>query len=295
MSKTTFDDLTELYEAMIDWPKRLANEEPFYRHWFDKITAKSVVDVACGTGRHAAKFHEWGLQIEGADLSHGMIDRARSSFGEGERLRWIVRGFDQPIDLEKNKTPFDAALCMGNSLALAPNLEIVDRAIQQMFAAIRPGGIVVIQVLNLWQLPDGPCVWQKCKLAKMGQKSFSPEPTATAGGCEDSEFLLMAASPNAVAVGSGLNEENQKTANDVLILKGVHRNASCGYVEFLAASPTEGKLLHHESVRFLGLEATHLEQSARAAGAKAIHFFGDYKQHPYKPEKSPDLIMVAEK
>ena len=86
-----------------------------------------------------------------------------------------------------------------------------------------------------------------------------------------------------------------KTEDEVLILKGVHRSGSRGYVEFLTASLADGKLLHHESVPFLGLEASQLEESARDAGAKTIHFFGDYKQHPYKREKSPDLIMVAEK
>ena len=55
-----FDDLTDIYEAMIDWPKRLANEGPFYRRWFERVGVQSVVDVACGTGRHAAMFHSWG-------------------------------------------------------------------------------------------------------------------------------------------------------------------------------------------------------------------------------------------
>ncbi|MCC6123716.1 MAG: class I SAM-dependent methyltransferase [Pirellulales bacterium] len=295
MSKSEFNDLTDFYEAMIDWPKRLANEEPFYRHWFEKIGAGRIIDVACGTGRHAAMFHDWGLQVEGADLSPAMIARARANFGEDERLRWVVRGFEQPIQFDgENKKSFDAALCVGNSLALAPNVETVRRAIRQMFAAVRPGGIVVVHVLNLWLLPDGPCIWQKCKKIK----SFSPEPTATAlaGNSAIRENLLADKTP-AVAVGSGLNEDtkNENAENDVLILKGVHRSGSRGYVEFLAASLADGKLLHQESVPFLGLESPQLEQYARDAGAKAIHFFGDYMQQPYEREKSVDLMMVAEK
>jgi hypothetical protein len=30
-------------------------------------------------------------------------------------------------------------------------------------AAVRPGGLAVVHVLNLWHLPDGPCQWQKCR------------------------------------------------------------------------------------------------------------------------------------
>ena len=31
-----------------------------------------------------------------------------------------------------------------------------------MLTAVQPGGVVVVHVLNLWRLPDGPCLWQKC-------------------------------------------------------------------------------------------------------------------------------------
>ena len=30
-----------------------------------------------------------------------------------------------------------------------------------MLAGVRQGGAVVVHVLNVWALPDGPCVWQK--------------------------------------------------------------------------------------------------------------------------------------
>jgi glycine/sarcosine N-methyltransferase len=268
MSKTAFDDLSDYYEAMIDWSKRLANEGPFYQYWFEKIGVQSVVDVACGTGRHAAMFHEWGLKVEGADISPAMIARARANFGEDKRLHWIVRGFEQAIERETEENgifgqQFDAAICTGNSLALALDEKTAEQAIRKMFAAVRPGGLVIIQVLNLWQLSDGPCVWQKCK-------KVSPLP---------------------VEAGPGVRAEE----SDVLIVKGIHRSGHCGYVDFLIASPTDGKLLHHESVPFLGLESTQLEKFAHQSGARSIDFFGDYRQQPYEREKSVDLIMVAEK
>jgi len=160
MAAELFDDLSDVYEAMVDWPKRLANEEPFYRELFQRTAAEKVLDVACGTGRHAAMFHSWSLGVEGADVSPAMIAAARSRFGEPEGLRWVVRGFDQPAEAGG---PFDAAICVGNSLSLAPDLAVVNQAIRQMLSAVRPGGIVVVHGLNLWRLADGPCVWQKCR------------------------------------------------------------------------------------------------------------------------------------
>ncbi|MBN2580077.1 MAG: class I SAM-dependent methyltransferase [Pirellulales bacterium] len=160
MSPGLFQDRTEVYEALVDWPKRLEREEPFFRHWFREAGVRSVVDVACGIGRHAALFHSWGLRVEGADISPAMIDGARRNFGQLEGLQWTVRGFEEPIPCRR---PFDAALCTGNSLALAPDHTAVQTALRQMFSAVRPGGLVIVHVLNLWRLPNGPCVWQKSK------------------------------------------------------------------------------------------------------------------------------------
>jgi len=159
MNTSTFDQLADIYEAMIDWPKRLAAEEPFYRRWFQQAEVKRVVDVACGTGHHAAMFHQWGLDVEASDLSPAMIERARASYGEPPGLHWAVRGFDEPIPAAGS---WDAVVCVGNSLALAPDLATVQAAIARMMEALRPGGVLLVHVLNLWRLPDGPCLWQKC-------------------------------------------------------------------------------------------------------------------------------------
>ena len=164
MNTNTFNQLADIYEAMIDWPKRLATEGPFYRHWFQQTGVKRVVDVACGTGHHAAMFHGWGLEVEAADLSPAMIQRAKAGFGEPPGLRWAVRGFDEPIPAAGS---WDAVVCVGNSLALAPDPATVRTAVARMTEALRPGGILLVQVLNLWRLPDGPCVWQKCHRARL--------------------------------------------------------------------------------------------------------------------------------
>jgi hypothetical protein len=95
-----------------------------------------------------------------------MIQRARESFGEPAGLRWAIRGFDQPIDRGES---CDAAICVGNSLALAADLAAVERAINGMLQAARHGGTIMVHVLNLWGLADGPCLWQKCKRSRRSQ------------------------------------------------------------------------------------------------------------------------------
>jgi SAM-dependent methyltransferase len=161
-----FDDLCDAYEAMIDWPRRLANEGPFFRAVFESISCRRVLDAACGTGHHAAMFHSWGLSVEGADVSQHMIQRCRQRHGESNALRWTVRGFDEPVASGER---FDAAICIGNSLALASDAGRAGAAVGHMLQAVRPGGLVVVHVLNLWKLPDGAIAWQKCLRASLPQ------------------------------------------------------------------------------------------------------------------------------
>jgi len=158
MSKPLFDDMSDVYEAIIDWPKRLANEAPFFRGLFERANVARVADVACGTGRHADMFRSWGLEVHASDISPVMIQRAKEAFGESQRLRWTVQGFEHPLGPPGY---FDAVVCLGNSLALAPDAATAAQALRHMLQALRPGGLAIVHVLNLWKLPQGPCVWQK--------------------------------------------------------------------------------------------------------------------------------------
>jgi len=159
-----FEQKTKRYEALVDWPRRLAFEEPFYRRLFEQVGVQSVLDAACGTGQHAAMFHSWGLRVEGADVSPAMIAHCREHYGESETLRWVERSFDQAAE---PPAAFDAVICVGNSLALAADIEAAKRAVGVLLSALRTGGVCVIQVLNLWRLREGETTWTKCKRVRI--------------------------------------------------------------------------------------------------------------------------------
>jgi SAM-dependent methyltransferase len=162
---TLFDQDPEVYDALIDWSARLKNEERFYHRLFERAGVKRVLDAACGTGRHAAMFHSWGLDVEGADVSAAMITYCRRRHGESPRLRWAQRSF---AEAHPAAGTFDAVLCIGNSLALALDRDAVRQSVAAMLAALRPGGVCIIQVLNLWRLPEGATTWQKCRRVTIG-------------------------------------------------------------------------------------------------------------------------------
>jgi SAM-dependent methyltransferase len=249
MDSPPLDDFADCYEAMIDWSKRLAHEAPFYRRLFESVSAERVLDTACGTGHHAALFHSWGLRVEGADISESMLARARKNCGEPVGLQWTRRGYSDPIG---SAGLFDVVLCVGNSLALAPDLQTARAAVTRMFDAALSGGAIVLQVLNLWRLADGPCQWQKCVRTELDQVP-------------------------------------------AVILKGVHRHGSAGYVDLVVSWLADKPAWRSESVPFLGFEATTLQQWAQAAGAGTVEVYGGYQSEPYQRETSADLIVVARK
>ena len=121
----------ESYDALVDWPRRLAIEEPFYRRLFEDAGVRRLLDAACGTGHHAAMFNSWGLHVEAADISPEMIDYCRTAHGKSESLRWVVRSFVEPAAAGV----FDAVVCVGNSISLVPDVETVNRAIGTMGAS----------------------------------------------------------------------------------------------------------------------------------------------------------------
>ena len=249
MATSLFADLSDCYEAMIDWPKRLAHEAPFYRRLFESVAAQHVLDAACGTGHHAALFHSWQLRVEGADINESMLARARRNFGEPAGLRWVRRGYTEPVG---STGPLDVVLCVGNSLALVPDLQTARTAVRNMLEAVRPGGAIVLHVLNLWRLADGPCQWQKCVRTALDQ-------------------------------------------GPVIIVKGVHRHGSTGYVDLVVSSLADPHAWRSDCVPFLGLEAAALEQWACEAGVGTIDLYGGYHAEPYRRETSADLIVVARK
>ena len=167
MSGEIFNQLTEVYEAMIDWPKRLANEEPLYRSLFARVGVTSLVDVACGTGRHAGHVPVLGPP-RGRFRSEPEDDPARPRelwpVGRPPMDRARVRRADRAAGVVRRghlRGQFPGPCSPAGSGSSGRS----GRCSRQC----ADDGVVVIHVLNLWHLSDGPCVWQKCRRAALPQ------------------------------------------------------------------------------------------------------------------------------
>ncbi len=142
-----YDALAPLFDTMTDWEARLRAEGPFLRQVLEAGKARLVLDAACGSGGHTLALARWGYTVAGADASPGMIALARAkAAAEDLHARFAVADL---ADLPRLfADPYDAVLCLGNSLPHLLSQEALVAALRGMAAVLRPGGILVLQNLN---------------------------------------------------------------------------------------------------------------------------------------------------
>jgi glycine/sarcosine N-methyltransferase len=143
-----YDALSEDYDRFVNWEDRLAHELPFIERHLAAVGAARVLDTACGTGRHAIALARRGYNVAGADLSAPMIEQARhNAAAGGADLSFFVAGFGDLAPLPG--APFDALLCLGNSLPHVLTVADLEHTLADFAAALRPGGLLLIQNRNL--------------------------------------------------------------------------------------------------------------------------------------------------
>lgn len=146
---TVFNDFSDAYDLMFPWEARMEAEKAFYEELFREGGGQKVLDCACGTGMHSILFARMGLDSYGSDLSLKMVETAMERAMEaGVTVNLRVSSFTELTSRFLPDERFDAVICVGNSLTLAPTDEDVALAIRQMHEVLKPGGRSVLNIFN---------------------------------------------------------------------------------------------------------------------------------------------------
>lgn len=109
-----------------------------------------ILDVGCGTGRHAVELARRGYQVTGVDISAGMLAEAEKAAREADvEVEWIRADATQ---FTSDKL-FDAAICLcegafsllgGEDDPIEHDLAIL----RHIHAALKPGARFILTTLN---------------------------------------------------------------------------------------------------------------------------------------------------
>src|SRR5258708_35358041 len=116
-------------------------------------TARTLLDVACGTGAHLAELRR-RYEVEGADLSPAMLGVAR------ERLPGVPLHQADMRELDLGRS-FDAVICLFSSIGYVTDPSEMRSTVARLAVHVAPGGVLI---LDGWVRP---AEWRG---------SFPPEP-----------------------------------------------------------------------------------------------------------------------
>lgn len=171
MNTPLYDDLSKDYDRFVNWEGRLAVELPFVEEQLEALGARRVLDAACGTGQHAIALAGRGYEVVGADVSEGMIARARhNAAAEGVAVSFVQAGFGQlAASLEGT---FDAVLCLGNSLPHVLTREALAQTLEDWATLLRTGGLLFVQMRNFDRVLAAGERWMPPQAHQEGEREW---------------------------------------------------------------------------------------------------------------------------
>lgn len=101
-----------------------------------------LLDVACGTGRHAAEFCSLGWEVTGVDFSEALLEHARLN---APAVRFVLQDMRE---LDVPERPFEAVTCLFDSIGYPLEDEGVLAALSAAGRHLAPRGALVIEFLH---------------------------------------------------------------------------------------------------------------------------------------------------
>jgi SAM-dependent methyltransferase len=132
------DDLAHIHITGYDFHWQGA--APTILQWLRqaKITSGTVVDLGCGGGQWLQHLADHGYEPIGIDASAAMIRAARKLVPQGT----LIRGSFADVNLP----PCDAVTALGEPLNYLNSLQRFKRTLQNVYRALRPGGLFIFDV-----------------------------------------------------------------------------------------------------------------------------------------------------
>ncbi len=142
------DGFWQVFYPVMFGPERFQQAErqvkPLMRS-LELAPGDTVLDLACGPGRHAVPLAAAGLRVTGLDASPFLLERARN-YARERRVgpRWLRQ--DMRADLGRER--YRAVVCMWSSFGYFDTVDEDLRVLEQAWQALLPGGTLLLDVVG---------------------------------------------------------------------------------------------------------------------------------------------------
>lgn len=119
----------------------LALEQPIVGKWVGDPTGLEVLDLGCGTGRHALWIAQAGGKVTAVDFSSGMLDEAQSKPG-AEDIRFLQHDLHEPLPFADKQ--FDLVV----SGLVLEHLRGLPEFFKNVHRVLRPASRAVISAMH---------------------------------------------------------------------------------------------------------------------------------------------------
>jgi malonyl-CoA O-methyltransferase len=137
--RTGYDRWAAVYDH--DANPLVALEGPAVRAAVGDPSGLDVVDLGCGTGRHALWLAGCGARVTALDFSEGMLAEACAKPG-ADRVRFLLHDLGRPLPLP------DAGFDLAVSGLVLEHLRQIDPFFAEARRVLRPGGRAVVSAMH---------------------------------------------------------------------------------------------------------------------------------------------------
>ena len=134
-----YAEAAEFYDLLYSAQKDYAAESAVIANLIrDAVpAARTILDVACGTGKHAEQLTSLGFAVDGIDLEPAFIATAAARCPGGS----FQVGDMTSMSLSRR---YDAITCLFSAIGYAHTLAALHKTLAGMAAHLEPGGVVII-------------------------------------------------------------------------------------------------------------------------------------------------------
>ncbi len=134
-----YDRWAEIYDDEAN-PLVMIEESEVARALGD-VAGRAILDVGCGTGRHAVRLANAGAKVTGIDFSEGMLEKARAKPGAGA-VRFVHQDASATLPFEARS--FDRVI----SCLVVDHVRDLAAFFGELHRVCRDDGFIVVSVMH---------------------------------------------------------------------------------------------------------------------------------------------------